>query len=162
MATDHQLRYLQISRRPSKSSLHRGFTMLELLIVIAIVGILASIVLISGRQIVLGQEGPATISQLKQIVSRGGSVAAARGKDVQLKYQNREFILREKVSEKHIQSFKVPTSVSINLSEGAVLEFAPSGMVKSLASIPNPVIVSSSNKTQQLQLSIIGQIKVIP
>jgi prepilin-type N-terminal cleavage/methylation domain-containing protein len=146
----------------TKKNKTRGFTMLELLIAVAIIGVLASIVFVSGRQIVLRQEGPDTISQFKQIVSRGGSVAAARGKDVQLKYQNREFILREKVSEKYIHSFEIPASVSINLSEGATLEFAPSGLIKSLAAVPNPVIVNSKDKTYQLRLSIIGQMKVIP
>ena len=134
--------------------------MLELLIVIALVAILASIGLVSGRRIMLRQEGNSTIGQLRQILSRGGSVASARGLEVRLSYQGKKFTLFEKTSEKVIQAFDVPTSVSINLTEGAVLDFAPSGLIKSLASIPSPIILSGNGKTYQLQLSIIGQMKV--
>jgi prepilin-type N-terminal cleavage/methylation domain-containing protein len=143
--------------RPTRA---HGFTMLELLIVMAIVGVLASIAFVSGRQIMQKQEASSTISQLRQILSRGGSVASARGKEIQLKYTNHEFILSEKVSAKVVQSFKVPSGVSLSIADNSVIEFAPSGLIKSLASVPNPVYVSAHGKNYQLRLSIIGEMKV--
>jgi prepilin-type N-terminal cleavage/methylation domain-containing protein len=140
-----------------------GFTMLELLIVMTIVGILASITFVSGRQIMRTQEETAVLSQFKQIVSRGASTASARGISIVLNRTNSNFILRENTTaQKELQRFTLPSGVTINLSNGTILEFTPSGLIKSLAALPNPLTVVTSSKTYQLRVSIIGEIKVTP
>jgi prepilin-type N-terminal cleavage/methylation domain-containing protein len=136
-----------------------GFTMLELLIVIAIVSILASVTFVSGRQIMRGQEQAAVLSQFKQAISRGASTASARGKAVTFKRDNGNFILFEKVSLKELQRFTLPDGVTINVPNGNILEFQSNGLINNLSSLPNPLTIVTSSKTYNIKISLIGEMK---
>jgi prepilin-type N-terminal cleavage/methylation domain-containing protein len=135
----------------------QGFTMLELLLVIAIVGVLASIAFVSGRQIMRGQEQTAVISQLKQTISRGASSAAARGSVVKLTRSNSNFILKQ--GTKELQRFSLPNGATLNIPNGDVLEFQSSGLISNLAGLPNPLTLTTSSKTYIITISLIGEMK---
>ena len=71
----------------------RGFTMLEVLIVIAIIGIVAGMGVVSGRKVAQRQNQNAASRSIQQLFWQGATGAAARGVEVTLERNDDVFTL---------------------------------------------------------------------
>lgn len=138
-----------------------GITVLELLIVVAILGILAGLVAINGRRVLQGQEERAAITSIQQTVWQGATAAAARGVVVRLTRSGDEFVLADTGSGAVLKRFELPRNVSSNWPDGQVLDFTPPGKVDvdTLDDLPDPLTVTTSTRTTNLTVSLIGEVR---
>jgi len=138
-----------------------GFSVVELLVVVAIVGILGGISVISGRTILKGQEERAAVHSFRQAVSRGATAASAKGKTLRLVKGNGKLTLKE--GAKTFQTYDLAKTLGTNLSDGVLLEFQPTGKItsSSLNALPKPITLITEAKTYELTVSLIGEVKVV-
>lgn len=150
------------------SSHHRrtresGFSVIELLIVCAIVGIIAGVVVMAGRPVVRGQEGLAAVKSMQQSVWQGATMAASRGVRTNLVYTGTSLEVRNATTSAVIRRFDLPTGATLNVTVGsAFLQFTPPGKVDaaSLAALPTPLRITTTGGTYDLQVSLIGEVRV--
>jgi prepilin-type N-terminal cleavage/methylation domain-containing protein len=137
----------------------QGFTMIEILIVIAIIGILAGIGLFNGRQIIRQQNEVASIQQLRQLISRATTAVNAQ---LSLGTLNRSGTLIKVVDDKNktLMEMKLDKNVVTNLPEGNSLVFLPTGRISSasLAALPD-LEMQAAGKTFGLEISVIGELR---
>lgn len=139
-----------------------GLTTIELLIVIAILAIVATIGIMNYRQVLRGQEERAAIQSIQQTVWQGATAAAARGVLVNLTRSGDVFTLAESVSGRVLKTFELPNGVTSNWPTGQALVFTPPGKVlpSSLTSLPESLeITSSEGRVTRLTVSLIGEVK---
>jgi prepilin-type N-terminal cleavage/methylation domain-containing protein len=148
--------------RVMKVKKQQGFSLIEILIVIAIIGILAGIAFVSGRQILRGQQEIAAPSVVQQSVWQGATGAASRGISIKLMKAGSVLKLVNAADDKEIRRFEFSDEVTTNIPEGQVLLFLPTGKVDtaSLAALPQPLTITTSNNTYKLTVSLIGEVKV--
>lgn len=140
----------------------QAFSLAEILIVLAIISIIAGLSFVSGRRQLTKQEENATVSSFAQIVLQGATAAASRGVEVVLLRSGNEIILVRSDNNNVLESFDIPVTVATNLvANGEILRFAPQGWVdvNSLAALPSPVEFTTSDKTYELTVSLIGEVK---
>lgn len=140
-----------------------GFTVIELLIVCAIVGIIAGVVVLAGRPVVRGQEGLAAVKSMQQSVWQGATMAASRGVRTNLVYTGTGLEVRNATTSAVIRHFDLPAGATLNVTAGsAFLQFTPPGKVDaaSLAALPNPLRIVTSGGSYDLQISLIGEVRV--
>jgi len=154
---------MQHRARIVRSSGASGFTLLELLVVIAIIGIVAGIAVMAGRPVVRAQAEEAAFRTLQQSVWQGATMAASRGVRTQLTYAGSTLTVVNQTSGETIRTFDLPEAASLNVPSGTtLLEFTPPGKVDlaSLAALPNPFTISSNGRTQDVQVSLIGEVRL--
>lgn len=138
-----------------------GLTLVELLIVLAIVGIVLAIGFFNGRGLLEGRQEAAAVNSLRQSVWQGATAASARGRSVQLFLNGRSLEVRDGATV--IRRDELPAGVSTNLPQGVVLSFTPPGKVTpaSLAAVEaiSPYI-STGKGVYHLQFSLIGEVRV--
>lgn len=141
---------------------HAGFSVLELLIALAIVAVVAGIVVMAGRPVVRGQEGQAALRTMQQSVWQGATSAASRGVRTSLVLSGGDLEVRNADSNELIRRFELPDEVSLNVEQGQILAFTPPGKVDetTLASLPDPFRITSEQGTYDLQVSLIGEVRV--
>lgn len=139
-----------------------GFTLLELLIVLTIIGAVAGIAVMSGRPIVRGQEASAAVKTMQQSVWQGATMAASRGVRTNLVVSGQTLEVQEASSGEVIRSFELSADASLNVGDGTMLAFTPPGKVDSasLAALPTPLQLTSNGETFDLQISLIGEVRV--
>ena len=141
---------------------NQAFSIVEILIVLAIISIVAGISFVSGRRQLTKQEENATVASFSQSVLQGATASASRGVEVVLIRTGNNFSLRRADNNQELDSFDMPGSVATNLaSNGEILRFAPQGWVdvNSLAALPSPVEFITSDNTYKLTVSLIGEVK---
>lgn len=138
----------------------QGFSTIELLIVIAIIGILAGIALLNGRQIINKQNEVASIQQFKQLLARASTAANAQGKVGTLKRSGPVLEVLDGDG-KVIVDMTLDKKVVTNLPEGNSLVFLTTGRISttSLAAL-NDLEMQAAGKTYALVISAIGELKV--
>ncbi|MEJ2667698.1 MAG: hypothetical protein P8Z81_11465, partial [Deinococcales bacterium] len=142
----------------SKARRAAGFSMMELLILLAVLGLIAGALAISARRVLGGQQDKAALNSIEQSVWEGATAAASRGASTELVRTATGLEVREVGSTNALQTFDLPSSVTTNLPMGQVLVFTPPGRVDlaSLQALPNPVTVTVNGHTYKLQVSVIG------
>lgn len=140
---------------------HRGLTLLEVLIVAAIVGVVAGIAVMAGRPVVRGQESSAAVKTVQQSVWQGATMAASRGVRTQLLLSGHVLEVRNEESGEVIRRFELPSDASLNVEDGPLLAFTPPGKVdeSTLPPADEPLRLTVGDRTYDLQVSLIGEIR---
>lgn len=137
-----------------------GVTMIELLIVLAILGVVLALGVFNGRQALASRQEQAAINTIRQSIWQGATAASSRGRTVTLNRTGR--ILELRAGEAIIRRDELPSGITINLPQGIVLEFNPPGKVvpETLTALmdTNPS-VSAGGRTYLLEVSLIGEVR---
>ncbi len=139
---------------------HHGFTILELLIVTAIMGTVLGLSFFGGRDILQGQQENAALNSLQQSIWQGATTAAARGTPTELVRSGSRLVVRRSDTQTVLRRFDLGNDVTTNLPDGQVLTFTPPGKIDlaSLQALPSPLLVKTPKKTYELTISLIGEV----
>lgn len=139
-----------------------GFTLLELLVVMAILAIVVGLVVMNGRPIVQGQAQQAAIRTMQQSVWQGATMAASRGVTTNLVLEGNELEVRNSNTNEAIRRFELPDDVTLNIADGTILVFTPPGKVlaSSLNDLPDPFQITVNGEARTLEISLIGEVRV--
>ena len=142
-----------------------GFSLVEILIVLAIVGILATVGFVSSNNIKVKQEEHAAVAMLRQGIAAAATGSAAKGQRLSLVYRSagKKLVLEDE-NYQTLEEYKFPKSVSSDLDNGDRLEFTPLGWVDSNSlsgsgGFPNPITLSTNDKNYHLTISLIAEVK---
>ena len=143
-----------------------GFTILELLLVVAIISIVGAIGIFNAHNFLRGEETLGTTTTLQQLLLQGSTSAASRFTPILLVQEQRgssRFLtLRVQSTSKDIRSERIPNTVTTSLPIGNALTFTPSGRISdaSFQALGGTVTVRGEKLTYTLQISLIGESKV--
>ncbi|MBX3144852.1 MAG: prepilin-type N-terminal cleavage/methylation domain-containing protein [Trueperaceae bacterium] len=150
------------NHRGHRSSLGQsGFTLIELLIVMAIVGVMAGVVVMSGRPIARGQDALAAVKTMQQSVWQGATMAASRGVRTRLELNGRFLDVVREDNNERVRRFELPATASLNTANDPLLVFTPPGKVDtaSLNLLPNNLTLTVDGKSYSLEISLIGEVR---
>lgn len=138
----------------------QGISVTEILIVIAILGILVGLVAINGRRLFAGQEARAAVTSIQQTVWQGATAAAARGSLTRMSRSGDAFVLTDTSDGATLKTFELPDNVTFSWPDGQALDFLPPGRVDTatLDALP-PLTIVADGRTSVLTISLIGEVK---
>lgn len=137
-----------------------GITLIELLIVLAVLGVVIGIAVFSNRDALRGQQEQAAIRSIQQSVWQGASAASARGRNTELTHVGNRIEVREVGTGNLIRSEDLPSGISTSLPN---LVFTPPGRISdaTFGAVADGITVQSSSGTTQLRVSIIGEVVAV-
>ena len=136
--------------------------MVELLIVLAIIGIILSVGVFNGRRALTAQEERAAVNTLRQTSWQGATAAAARGRPVIMVRDGRRLSLRlDNADGQVLRSEELPAGVDTNLPNGTVLVFTPPGKIRT-DQVPEPgeYWFEAGGRRLELEFSVIGEVEI--
>jgi type IV fimbrial biogenesis protein FimU len=138
-----------------------GFSLLELLVVLAIIGVAVGIGVFNGLRALQAQQERAAVRSIQQSIWQGATAASARGVETELVRNDRQLLVREVVSGRTLRREELPAGVSTNLPTGQVLRFTPPGQIAraTLDALPVPLYVRTTDRRYQLRVSLIGEVQ---
>jgi prepilin-type N-terminal cleavage/methylation domain-containing protein len=139
----------------------RGFSLLEMLVILAVLGILLGIAIFAGRDIIRKQNELQSVNQIRQLLWQAGTTVNARGTSGKLSRTGNVLKVLDVNSGKTLVEATLDSKVVSNLPIGDSLVFLSSGRIESatLDSLPDPLTVTAAGKTFKLTVSVIGEIK---
>ncbi len=140
----------------------RGFSLLEILVILAVLGILLGMAIFAGRDIIKKQNELQSVNQLRQLLWQAGTTVNARAVTGQLTRTGNVFKVVDVTDPtKSILEATLNSNVTSNFPVGESLIFLSSGRIDttSLGSLPNPLTITAAGKTFKLTISVIGEIK---
>lgn len=141
----------------------RGFTLLELLIVVAILGVVLGLTGILGRAIARQASERAALNTVQQSVWQGATLAAARGFRTELCRAGVELAIHrvdgDACEGPVLRRFEIDPNVSLSFAEGSVMVFTPPGTIDP-ATLPGTVTLVAGSSTYTLEVSLIGEVRV--
>lgn len=139
----------------------QGFTMLELIMVMAILGITFTIGAVGSRSILQRQEFSATLRSIKQLFWQGATIASSRSLNLELVRSGNTLTLRRTGTTTTYRTVTLPTGFTFSLSDGTLANFTPPGKVNMAGSLSNQFTASFKSETYQLTVSQIGEVKEV-
>jgi prepilin-type N-terminal cleavage/methylation domain-containing protein len=136
----------------------RGFSLLEILVVIAIIAVLAGLVTIGSRAILRGQENRSSLYSMRQIFWQGASAASSRGEVLELVRTGDVLEVRPVSGTKVVRRVELSKDATLSLPTGQIAIFSPSGKV-TIPVANNPFTLQSDGKTYTFNVSLIGEVK---
>lgn len=138
----------------------RGFSLLEILVILAVLGILLSIAALVGRDIIRKQNELQAVNEIRQLIWQAGTTVNARGTSGTVRRTGNTFEVIDDLGKTLIKK-EIDSQVTSNFPTGDSLEFLPSGRIETatLSALPNPLTVSAAGKTFKLTVSVIGEVK---
>jgi prepilin-type N-terminal cleavage/methylation domain-containing protein len=139
-----------------------GFSILELLVVLAILAVAFGLVAIAGRGILQRSAERSVVNTVQQAVWQGATMAAARGVRTELVRDGDVLTVRRLADGEVLRTFDLEPGATLNLDDGQVLVFTPPGSVleASLDALPDPVRITAAGQTYELEVSLIGEVRV--
>lgn len=140
----------------------QGFTLLELLVVLAVLAIVFALVAIAGRTFVQRASERSVVDTFQQAVWQGATSAAARGFRTELVLDGDELSIRRMSTGDVIRRFELDGRAAWNLDDGRVLVFTPPGAIDeaTLDALPDPIEIVAAGSTYRLEVSLIGEVRV--
>lgn len=134
--------------------------MIELLIVIAIIGIILGFGVFNGRQALTSQQERAAVNSIRQSAWQGATAASARGVAVWMTLEEGELLLRQGSNDgRVIRREELPQGLETNIPSGTLLVFTPPGKVRpDTLPAPGEYWVGASGRTLELEFSMIGEV----
>lgn len=134
-----------------------GVSIVELLVVLAILGIIVGIATLSGRGALQSQQEQAAIRSIQQSIWQGASGASARGRNTELTLTGRRIDVREVGSGRLVRTEELPSGVTTNLPS---LVFTPPGKISAdtFPLVADGITVATIKGTTVLKVSIIGEV----
>lgn len=137
----------------------RGLTILELVVVMAIIGILATVGVVAGNAIARRQSAQGAVATFQQSVWQGATAAASRGITVELRRSGDDLVLVDVEDDRTLRRYQLPSGVDIPV-ENPILRFLPPGKVdlQTLEGLEGLVIDTGEGR-YALDISLIGEVR---
>jgi len=146
----------------------RGFTLLELLIVIAVLGVLFTLTAFQSRKIEAHQAEAAFYTSLERLFWEGSTAAASRGRTLLLIRRDNDLIVRLRTAPRTvIRQVEIPEGVEVGLPEGRLAVFTPPGRVRFRALFPRDCqgpsfkVTTRQGTERCYRVSLIGEVEVV-
>lgn len=152
---------MTVSSQHVPASHKQGFTLIELIVIVAITGIILGIGTINGRRTLQNSEENASINTIQQSIWQAATSASARGSIITLNRNGTDLTLNLPNGD-IVRNFELSDSVSTNLPEGVVLTFLPPGEIQqsSYDNLSQPITITTSKGSHNLRVSLIGEVVV--
>jgi prepilin-type N-terminal cleavage/methylation domain-containing protein len=139
----------------------RGLSLLEILVVIAIIAVLAGLIAVGSRAILTGQQNRSSLYSMRQIFWQGASAATSRGEPLELVVDNEKVEVRTvKTPVKVVRRVELSNDANLSLSNGTVASFSPTGKVTMTNG--NTFTLTTDGKSYRFTVSLIGEVKLEP
>lgn len=132
----------------------KGFSLIEILVVIAILSVFASLTVVSGRRVMQSQDQLAAISILKQSLIRASLSSNAKGKPLELKQNGSSIELKD--GTKTLEQFDLPSGFTVNWP---TLVFRESGLIDVASMGTDTILLEGPKETYELKISLIAEMK---
>lgn len=142
----------------------RGLTLVEMIVLVAVLGVVFTLVAFNGQRTLAEQEEVAFLRTLQGLFWQGATEAASRGETLLLVRQGNRLEIRR--GQQALRSVRIPSGISLSLAEGTIVQFTPPGKLQGPQgqnlTQPLTFTVQRGNKTFTYTISLIGEAKVIP
>lgn len=138
---------------------NQGISTLEILVVLAIVGILGGLAAVGWRGLAQREEARSTLVSLQQAMWQGATAAAARGVPLTLVWEEDELRVVDAGGDV-FRAWPFPDATVTTLEPGEIVTFSPPGRIADVASLPDPLTMVVNDRTATVQVSLIGEAEV--
>ncbi len=140
----------------------RGFTLLELLLVLALIGVTLSLGAMSLQNTMARERARGAVSDLKQAVWGGASFAASRGERYSLVFDGAKTVkLVRSRDQRVVRTVELPDSVTLNEPAGVLMSFTSPGMVVFNPRVGRYLDLTVDGEAKKLEVSKIGEVRVV-
>ncbi len=137
-----------------------GLTLLELLVVLALLGLLLGLTGMNARKTIERQEEAAFVTGVKRLFWDGGTRASSLGETLELRREQQMLVLYKDTIP--IRRLRIPEGVTTDLPTGKIATFLPTGKVElelTASCSPYPSFrVQNASGRRCLEVSKIGEV----
>lgn len=137
-----------------------GITILELLIALAILGVVAGIGVMNGRRAAQVQSARGAVATFQQSVWQGATAAASRGLTVELNRTDAGLALVASDG-RIVREYELPEEVDIS-ADNPILRFLPPGKVDlSTLDRLDDLVIDTGYGSYSVEISLIGEVRSV-
>lgn len=147
--------------KPRKRLSTTGFTLLELIMVMAVLAIASGFIVMGAQPMLQAQQSRSGFNAIRQIIWQGATAAASRDITLNLvRSSNRLQVQTTGSPATVIRYVDLPSDISSQLRSGTWMSFTPSGKVNFAPGFTNPFNVTVRGRSYTLTVSLIGEVRV--